>query len=194
MDKNKIRKNMSAVRDAMTEKERKEKSKIMWQYLMESEEYQKADIIFTYVSVNSEAETTSFFEKIWRDGKKIAVPITEKNRKMDFVFLNCMEELTQQRWGIPEPDKQKSIITLPTNKSLFIVPALAVDKKGARIGYGGGYYDTYFSKVKDGFKMGFVFSVQKIQEIEVENTDILLDGIITEHGPRFLERKLSKEL
>lgn len=187
MKKQTIRKNMLAIRNAIPEQQRKNNSVLMWQHLTKTEIYQNTDIIFTYVSIHKEAETTSFFTQVWEDGKKIAVPITEKNRKMDFVFLNTFEELTQKKWGIPEPEKSKSTLALPTEKSLFLVPALAIDDKGGRIGYGGGYYDTYFAKIKNGFKIGFVFSIQRIENLEMEDTDILLDGVITEKGVYFFK-------
>ncbi len=66
---------------------------------------------------------------------------------MRFAYLNKLEELTELKWGIPEPNKQKVLKQNQQKKSLFVVPALAVDKIGNRIGYGGGYYDTYFSKI-----------------------------------------------
>lgn len=178
-----IRKNMLEIRNAFSEKEIVQKSTMIWQNLMHTDVYQKADIIFTYVSTYKETRTTHFFDKIWNDDKKIAVPITEENRNMNFVYLNQIEELTELKWGIAEPKKENSIIALPTEKSLFVVPALAMDKKGNRIGYGGGYYDTYFSKVNCGFKMGFLFSAQQVEKIEeLEKTDIALDGIATEKG------------
>lgn len=187
MKKQDIRKNMLTIRNAMPEQQTKNNSALMWQHLTKTEIYQKSDILFTYVSIHKEAETTSFFKQVWEDGKKIAVPITEKNRKMDFVFLNAFEELTQKKWGIPEPEKSKSTIALPTKKSIFLVPAIAIDNKGGRIGYGGGYYDTYFAKIKNGFKIGFVFAAQIVKNLEMEDTDILLDGVITEKGFYFFE-------
>lgn len=188
MKKESIRKNMLAARNALTQQQRKNNSRLMWQHLIKTESYQKADVLFTYISVKSEAETTPFLEQVWADGKKIAVPITEKNRKMEFVFLNTLEELTQRKWGIPEPEKQNSISAFPTEKSLFLVPAVAVDTKGGRIGYGGGYYDTYFSKRKNGLKMGFVFSAQIAENLKMEPTDVLLDGMVTEKGVYFFEK------
>ncbi len=183
MDKKIIRKNMLEIRNRFSQQQRKQKSAMIWQHFMQTSQYHKADIIFTYVSMNTEVETTPFFEKIWKDGKKIAVPITEKNRQMSFVYLNKLEELTELQWGIPEPNKEKSVLAEPTQKSLFVVPALAVDKMGNRIGYGGGYYDTYFTKYQYGLKMGFIFSVKKKKKIEaLVVTDIALDGVVTEKG------------
>ena len=82
MDKKIIRKNMLEIRNRFSQQERAEKSAMMWQHFMQTNQYHKADIIFTYVSMNTEAETTPFFEKIWKDNKKIAVPMTEQNRQM----------------------------------------------------------------------------------------------------------------
>ncbi|MEY8319828.1 5-formyltetrahydrofolate cyclo-ligase [Lachnospiraceae bacterium 46-61] len=181
MYKKTIRRNILKARNTFSEQEITQKSVTMWENLMQTDIYKEADIIFTYVSAHKEAKTTPFFNKIWNDGKKIAVPIIEENRNMDFVYLSNIAELTESKWGIAEPKKETSTIALPTEKSLFIVPALAIDKKGNRIGYGRGYYDTYFSKVDCGFKIGFLFSEQQIEEIEMlQNTDVALDGFVTE--------------
>lgn len=187
MNKKTIRKNMLEIRNHFSQQQIKQKSAEMWTYFMQTKQYHQADTIFTYISMNSEVETTPFFEKIWKDGKKIAVPITEENRNMCFAYLNKMEELTELKWGIPEPNKEKSVKAEPTEKSLFVVPALAIDKMGNRIGYGGGYYDTYFSKYQYGFKMGFIFSEQQLEKIEtLFVTDVALDGIVTEKGVLYL--------
>ena len=187
MSKKTIRKDMLKIRNAFSEQEITQKSTVMWENLMQTDVYQKADIIFTYVSAHKEAKTTPFFDKIWHDSKKIAVPIIEENRNMDFVYLNDIAELTESKWGIAEPKRENSTIILPTKNSLFVVPALAIDKKGNRIGYGRGYYDTYFSKVNCGFKMGFLFSAQQLEEIEIlQNTDVALDGIVTEKAVTIL--------
>ena len=77
MKKQDIRKNMLTIRNAMPEQQTKNNSALMWQHLTKTEIYQKSDILFTYVSIHKEAETTSFFKQVWEDGKKIAVPITE---------------------------------------------------------------------------------------------------------------------
>ncbi len=175
---------MLKVRLAFSAEQIEQKSAMMWQHLMQTEQYRDAESIFTYVSTNTEVKTLPFFEKIWNDGKKIAVPIIrEQKRIMDFVQLNSTAELTDIKWGIPEPDRENSTIVLPTEKTLFVVPALAIDRNGNRIGYGGGYYDTYFSKHDVGFKIALIFDEQKLQKIEeLEKTDVPMDAVATEKG------------
>ena len=70
MYKKTIRKDMLKIRNAFSEQEITQKSAVMWEILMQTDVYQKADIIFTYVSAHKEAKTTPFFDKIWHDGKK----------------------------------------------------------------------------------------------------------------------------
>ena len=184
-EKNKklLRKQILSKRDQLCQESILQKSVEIWKNLTQTTIYQKADIIFTYVSAKTEAQTLPFFEKMWENNKKIAVPITESNRNMTFVILNDKKELTEIKWGIPEPKKENSIAITPTEKSLFLVPAVAMDIKGNRIGYGGGYYDTYFQKQKKGCKIGYLFQLQVVKHIyEVEQTDIALDGMVTESG------------
>ncbi len=182
-EKKQFRKQMLLKRDRLSQKSIQAKSMAIWQNLSQTAVYKNADVIFSYVSVKTEAQTIPFFEKMWEDGKKIAVPVTENNRIMTFVLLNDKKELTQIKWGIPEPKKEESTVMLPDEKSIFLVPAVAMDKRGNRIGYGGGYYDTYFEKQKKGCKIGYLFQMQVVKHIyDIQPTDIALDGMVTECG------------
>ena len=122
---------------------------------------------------------TKIIESI-KDGKIVAVPKTEKGRKMIFLKINSFADLQEGRFGVMEPVGGEEMI--PEKDDLFLVPGALFDKKKNRIGYGGGYY-TYFEKYKGYRKIGIAFSEQITEkEIPTAEYDIPLDDIVTENG------------
>lgn len=99
---------------------------------------------------------------------------------MDFYVIRDKSELSIGSYGILEP--VTDTIIYPDEKSLIIMPGLVFDTKGNRIGYGGGYYDKYISEYNLGLKAAICFDFQIIEEniIEVEDTDVVPDMIITD--------------
>lgn len=179
--KKELRQKALAMRNAMPQAERAEKSRRIAAHIFKSTAYQRANRIFTFVSMGSEVETRAIIEQAWRDGKTVAVPKTEKNREMRFYRLDSFATLKKGRFGVQEP--QEGVVCVPEKGDLLLVPGLLFDAKKNRLGYGGGYYDTYFAKHKDGKRVGSAFAAQIFsQELPVEKTDMPLDAIVTENG------------
>ena len=112
---------------------------------------------------------------------KFLLPAIEENNSMNFYKWKSNDLLFLNKYGIPEPDKSKKIIP-----SVILVPILAYDKKKNRLGYGKGFYDKYFHKLKKLNKkmliVGVAFSFQKYNNLPVNSRDFKLDHIITEKG------------
>lgn len=179
--KKELRQRMLAQRDAMPKAERAEKSRQIAAHILQSAAYQNTKRIFTFVSMGSEVETAEIIAQAWRDGKTVAVPKTKKNREMQFYRLNSFAELEQGRFGVMEP--KGSSICIPEEADLFLVPGLCFDERKNRIGYGGGYYDTYFAAHRTGRRVGLAFALQLCAQcLFVEKTDIPMDCIVTENG------------
>ena len=97
---------------------------------------------------------------------------------MDFFHWSFKEPLKINKFGIPETISNKRIYP-----NILLIPLVGFDNQLNRLGYGGGYYDRYLSKVKDITKItkiGVGFSFQKIKNIPINNHDIKLDCVITE--------------
>ena len=107
----------------------------------------EADVVLTYVSTEIEVKTLDFIEMLLKQGKKVAVPkcLNDKG-DMDFFLINALSDLESGFFGVQEPDPQKALVPLTTEKSVCIVPAFLFDKTGFRLGYGKGYYDRFLSK------------------------------------------------
>ena len=146
--KNEMRKAFLKKRSSLSEKERIEKSIIIMQKLLETEEYKNAETVFCYIDMGSEVKTVPFIEQAWKDGKKVVVPIAKKDRVMYFVPLTTFEGLQRTMLGVMEPDEPIEKQVFPDEESMFIVPGSMFDIKLNRCGYGGGYYDTYIAEKK----------------------------------------------
>lgn len=179
--KKKLRKEAFAKRKEISAEERVEKSRRITEHILQSEVYQKAKSVFSFVSMGSEAETRDILKRAWKDGKIVAVPKMKQGREMVFLKIESFADLKEGRFGVMEPVTQEEMI--PEAGDLFLVPGALFDRNKNRIGYGGGFYDTYFEKHQGYRKIGLAFSEQISETaIPTEVNDIPLDDIVTENG------------
>ena len=140
----------------------------------------KAHTIHCYVSMNDrkEVDTHGIVESCLKRNKSLFVPImkTEVN-ELQHVEVSTKEELKPNAWGVPEPEYGERLDVI--DPDLVIVPLLASDEKGNRLGYGKGYYDRFLSQISS-IKVGLVFDQFILDEIPTEPHDIPLDVLITE--------------
>ena len=109
---------------------------------------------------------------------KISRPKISKANTMNFFSWSLKEPLKINKYGIPEPISKKKIFP-----EILIIPLVAFDNKLNRLGYGGGYYDRYISRLQKNneiIKIGIGFSFQKIQHLPINKYDKKLDFIVTE--------------
>ena len=150
--------------------------------LYESEYYRKSKKIFIYISYDSEINTKGIINKALEDNKKVYVPRTEfKNRLMDAVEIMSLDNLVESDFGILEPSIKEPYID-PNELDLIVVPGVAFDKQGGRMGYGAGFYDRYFKKInKDIIKLALAYEFQTLEKVPMNELDIPVDCIITEN-------------
>ncbi|OQY09363.1 MAG: 5-formyltetrahydrofolate cyclo-ligase, partial [Fusobacteriia bacterium 4572_132] len=174
--KNKIRKELKEKRRKLSSEYVKQKSDILYKKIVRSEIYQKSKIIMSYCSIQNEVDTLKINKKILNDGKKLIIPYIE--RKKDIIIpveIKNMEELVLGKYGILESKNLQNRIK-KEKIDLILVPAIAYDKLGNRIGFGGGYYDKFMGNY-NGIKIGLAYSFQIIEKIETEKHDIKLDKV-----------------
>ena len=133
--------------------------------------YRNARFIYCYASFKDEVCTGKIIEESLRQGKKVALPRVSGERKTD---------LKPGFMGIKEPGQQCVKAPAPLEDTLILMPGVAFDRSGTRIGYGGGYYDTYLENHSVCMKSALAYSVQIAPEIPSAPTDIKADMIITE--------------
>lgn len=178
MDKNEIRKQMSELRRQLTKTQIVEYSEQIIRRLYQKTEYQLAQTIYCYVSYREEVMTHQLIENALLQGKRVAVPKV-LGKKMEFFYINGLQELQNGTMGILEP----SGIGSPANDNhaLMILPGLAFDRSYNRMGYGGGYYDKYITThLEHKFnKFAVAFDFQIMEQIKTEEYDVKVDHIIT---------------
>jgi len=173
---------MIKLREAMTDEVVLAKSGAIIDRLTVSNDYRRARVIGTYVSVGNEAQTNELIRRAWRDGKRIVVPICQKEGKqLLFSELRSFAELGRGAYGLREPLVAFQRIVDPAIIELLCVPGLAFDPCGHRVGHGAGYYDRFFAKNKSiALTISLIYDDQMIESFTAMPHDIPVRHIVTE--------------
>jgi len=139
-------------------------------------EFQQANKIMFYASFDNEVYTHDLIKELIFQEKKIFLPYIYFG-EMFFSYVNSFDELRKGRYGILEPKIIRGCSAFGLN--MAIVPGIAFDKNNNRIGYGFGYYDKLFKKIKCP-KVALAYDFQIIEKIETDSYDIPLDKIISD--------------
>ncbi|MFW5839629.1 MAG: 5-formyltetrahydrofolate cyclo-ligase, partial [Planctomycetota bacterium] len=158
----------------------------------ELEEFRAADPIFLYVAIGQEVETLPIAEAALAAGKTILAPRVDwQRREMDAVACESIAEgLARGRYGLLEPAEGE--IVAPEKIELILVPGLAFDRRGRRLGQGGGFYDRFLAQTGcRAWRVGVAFSMQLAEQIPAEPHDQGLDLLITETETLRFQRQSS---
>lgn len=166
----------------------KKEDKTLWdsqifRQLINTKEYKQASLILCFVSTPDEINTHSFIKDAINQGKTVGVPYcTSQLGVMNFYKITSLEGLTRSKFGILEPNPNTSEEIEDFSQGLCVTPGLVFDKKGCRIGYGGGFYDTFFAtKGKELFsKIGICYSQAFTNSVICGKFDIPCDYVVTE--------------
>ena len=181
LEKQRLREDRLAAREALSEQERSVLDDRITQKLLATSEYAEATTVLTYVSVSSEVSTRMFIEHALRDGKTVAVPRCLPGHCLGFAAITSLDQLTAAPFGLLEPPKELQALTEEQmDVSICIVPALLVDTKGYRLGYGAGFYDRFLSTYP-GKKICLAYQ-QNLSRTTLPHTafDVAVDVVITE--------------
>ena len=181
LEKQRLREERLAAREALSEQERSVLDDRITQKLLATSEYAEATTVLTYISVSSEVSTRMFIECALRDGKTVAIPRCLPGHCLEFVAIVSLEQLVAAPFNLLEPAKELPALTEDQkNNSICIVPALLVDTKGYRLGYGAGFYDRFLSTYP-GKKICLAYQ-QNLSQTMLPHTafDVAVDVVITE--------------
>jgi len=185
MTKTSLRIYMKNARNNLSDTQQKEQSLAIQTKLFESNDYKKCEVIFTYVSFQSEVDTFTIIENALQIGKRVFVPRVS-GPEIKFYEMHSIASLHRSKFGILEPDatydNDLNANTLCTGgRKIMILPGLAFDFSGNRIGYGAGYYDRYLAlHSKEGFlKIALAYDFQVVEQVYSQEHDIKADIIIT---------------
>lgn len=173
------RKHFGALRSSIDEGLRKEKSIEICKRISSLTEFAECDTLLLYAPIKSEADATYLFDMVRERKIQIAFPISNVSTlELDFRFVESLDELRLGAYSIREPKSDAEVATL-TNKSICIVPALAFDKNGNRLGYGKGFYDRFLNSFT-GISVGITYHELLCSALPTDKNDIPVDIIITD--------------
>ena len=175
MDKTELRREIRARKRAMTEAEIEERSAKLAQLFFASRAYQNAKTIYGYLPYNQEVRTVPMLERALKDGKKVAVPKVY-GEKMKFLYLDDLNAVAKGYAGIPEPIADEPVAHDET--ALVLMPGLAFDPQGHRIGYGGGFYDKFLAAEPNHPTLALCYEFQMLPKLDVEDHDIPVDTVL----------------
>ena len=134
------------------------------------------DIIGCYWPINNEIDTRPLISILSLKKIKLALPIIEK-KKMFFKEWKVKDKLYFSQYKFYSPNKSSKTIS----PNIIITPALAVDYKGNRIGYGKGFYDSYYNRNKSKIYIGFIYTDQIFSTLPFEEHDLKLNAVVTDN-------------
>ncbi|KAF9382262.1 hypothetical protein CPB97_007251 [Podila verticillata] len=151
--KNTIRKDMRQRLAALSKDEIKRQSAIVTEKLVASRTFKESQNISVYISMHGEICTTEIIRTVLSQNKACYVPRCRGKDIMDMVKIESWDDflaLPKNSWGIPEPrleEDRENVLDTPHGLDLIVMPGLAFDRTGTRLGHGRGYYDNYLVKV-----------------------------------------------
>jgi len=156
--------------------DRAQKNEAIARRLEELEEFQTAKHLLFYYSVNDEVDTLEIIKKHMSD-KQIYLPVMKEDKIFVAVPIESLN-LEKGREGVPEPALSEE--RFEDKIDLIIVPGVAFDKAGNRLGMGKGYYDRYLGGLQDKMKIALAFEEQIFDQIPTESYDEAVDRIVTD--------------
>ena len=171
-------------REALPEGERASLSRRILAEVLDLPSYRRSGVVLAYASFGSELTTGEFLRRVLEDGKVLLLPRVEHNGLRLYEVRDVVRDLAPGTWGIREPVPNRCPDVDPASVGFALVPGVAFDRSGLRLGYGGGFYDRL---LKDGLPnstplVSGAFEVQIVDEVPVDPHDAPVDTVVTEKG------------
>jgi 5-formyltetrahydrofolate cyclo-ligase len=172
---------MLNMRNKLNSPEVAKRSKAIQEFVINTEEFQQAKVVGAYFAIGSEVMTELIIGRAKILNKKIALPRVEED-KIAFYELPLTNTLVKGKFGIMEPPPYK-----PMDKiDMLVVPGIAFDKNGNRLGYGKGFYDRLLADKRAKFSIGLAYSFQLVESLPYDLYDKRLDAIASEDGIHYV--------
>ena len=177
MDKKALRRDIAAKKRAMTPEQIEQASQRLAEQFFQTDLYRNAQSIYGYLSYNQEVRTEAILRRAMADGKRVAVPKVFGD-DMKFLWLDDLSLVAPGYYDIPEPlaDGPEADDDL----ALVLMPGLAFDADGHRIGYGGGFYDRYLAAHHDHKLVALCYGFQLLDHLDTEDHDIPVNLVIAD--------------
>ncbi|MBS3947384.1 MAG: 5-formyltetrahydrofolate cyclo-ligase [Dethiobacter sp.] len=182
-DKQTLRREVLARREALSWEEIGEKSRQIAVRLFALPAYRQAATVMYFLNFGKEVQTLDMVTASLAHGKRVVAPKTvhSERRMILSEILDVALDLAPGRWGIPEPKPERLRPVAADEIDFVLVPGVAFDERGNRLGYGGGYYDRFFAELREDVPLvALTFEVQVVPEVPVASWDRQIDIILTE--------------
>jgi len=187
--KQSIRQRIIADREQLTPAERARLSHVISVRIANLSAYRTANTVLAYMSFGAEVSTEKWVQQALRDGKRVLMPkVNRATKELDvYRVTNLQHDLAPGQWNILEPlvercDKINSL----QDVDFILLPGIAFGRDGARLGYGGGFYDKLLARIKDvnqSYRPALVagaFAIQLVEGLPQETTDHKVEWVVTE--------------
>ncbi len=179
-DKRALRRRIRDLRDALPPQERERRSASIARELFALPEMAHASVVMAFSSFGSEVTTEPILERLVADGRRPAVPRVREG-EIEAVAFRPGQAMSRAPFGALEPAEGDPIA--PVDVDVVVTPGVAFDRRGFRVGYGGGYYDRFFRRTRsDALKVAVCFAFQVVEEVPHGRQDIAVDLLVTEEG------------
>ena len=172
--KQQLRRDIRLKKQAMSGDEIAARSALLCRRVLETDAYRTAKTIYGYLPFNQEVHTLPLLQQALLDGKQVALPKCQDG-EMRFILTGDLSCTRPSRFGAPEPIADFPVAQDVT--ALVLLPGLAFDAAGHRIGYGGGYYDRFLSREPNHPTIALCFDFQLLPHLEAEPHDICADTV-----------------
>lgn len=182
-----IRQAIKYKRSALTKTEVTVASAALNKCFLKNFELEAGSKLGAYIAVGNEIKLRSIIEHAWQADVQVFLPVlcTENDRQLWFAPYHADTAFKENKFGIPEPDVRTDELILPDALDMVLMPLVAFDGQGHRIGMGGGYYDTSFESVKHCNHpklIGCAYEFQKVAEITPNEWDVSCHVVVTDQS------------
>jgi len=178
MDKEALRKQFRSIRQQLPDSVQQDHANAVFDLFTQSE-FTKAEHVALYLPNDGELNIRPIIEWLWENGKNVYLPLLE-NRTLGFALYQKESPLVENKFHIKEPSNE--FVVDPEQLDLIMLPVVAFDQRGYRLGRGGGYYDETCRPIKDHAKpvlLGVAHSEQYIETLPNTPQDVTMDALIT---------------
>ncbi len=163
----------------MTPGERSRQSGRILKRLFEHPRFFEARSVLFYVAQGREVETRPILEEARKKGKRVYVPrIDPRDKRIQMIEIQDFKELQPGSYGILEPPYEAKRRGDPKAVDLLVVPGVAFDREGRRLGRGEGYFDRLLREAGQAYKIGFAFREQIVERVPSEIHDVQVDEVL----------------
>ena len=180
--KERLRKRVLAVRMGLDRSQAEVSGQAILDRVLGLEAYRRAKLVHTYVSSKeNEVDTRALIGTCFAQGKRVAVPVVMPGTKtLAHALIDGLDQLVVGPWGLAQPDPAEATwLSAEAQIDLVVVPGLAFDRRGHRIGWGGGYYDRFLAQVQ-AVKVGLCYNALVLDCIPGEPHDVPVDMVVAE--------------